>query len=83
MKRLARLYSLKSPSSLTVKQLGLTENAFNYYFTLFDQAAKTGALIDTPPIPVRGNIRNVTNPDNYALGYFFACEVATGTLIIE
>ena len=68
---------------VTVKQIGLSENAYIYYFTLFDQAGKTGALIDTPPIPVRGNILNLTNPRNYALGYFYAAEISEASHTIE
>ncbi len=66
-----------------VRQVGLSENGYNYYFTLFDQAGKTGALIDTPPIPVKGNVRNITNPNEDALGYFYASQVAEGVHIIE
>ena len=66
-----------------VKQIALSSNAYDYYFILFDQAAKTGALIDTPPVPVRGNIRNVSNPDDYALGYFFASQVSEAIHVIE
>ena len=66
-----------------VQQIGLSENAYQYYFTLLDQAGKTGTLIDTPPIPVRGNIRNLTDPDRYALGYFYISEIAEGFHIIE
>ncbi len=66
-----------------VKQLALSENAYDYYFILFDQAAKTGALIDTPPVPVRGNIQNISDPDNYALGYFYASQVSEGVRMIQ
>ena len=66
-----------------VRQIGISETAYNYYFTLFDQAGKTGALIDTPPIPVRGNIINITNPGNEALGYFYASQVAEAIYVIE
>ncbi|MFY0598934.1 MAG: DUF4249 domain-containing protein [Cyclobacteriaceae bacterium] len=65
-------------SQVVVKQMGLSENAYNYYFSLFDQAGKSGSLIDTPPIPVRGNIRNLTDPNKYALGYFYASQIAEG-----
>ncbi|MEM6830455.1 MAG: DUF4249 domain-containing protein [Bacteroidota bacterium] len=70
-------------ASVSVKQLGVSENAYNYYFTLYDQAGKIGALIDTPPIPVRGNIRNLTNPDNFPLGYFYASQVDEKAYVVE
>ena len=70
-------------NEVTIKQIGLSETAFDYYFLLFDQAGKTGQLIDTPPATIRGNIRNVTNPDNYPLGYFGASEISEMSILIS
>ncbi len=61
---------------VSVKQWGISENAFNYFFTLFDQSGRFGGVLDTPPIGVRGNIKNLTNPDNFPLGYFSASQVS-------
>ena len=68
---------------VTVKQWGISEAAFNYYFTLFDQSGRFGGVLDTPPIGVKGNIKNLTNPDNSPLGYFFAAQVSESTYIIR
>lgn len=70
-------------NEVSVRQIALSQNAYKYYLLLFDQAGKTGQLIDTPPAPIRGNIRNVTNPANYPLGYFGASEVSERSIIID
>ena len=67
---------------VVVRQIGLSEQAYQYYFLLFDQAGKTGQLIDTPPATVRGNVRNLTDAQNKPLGYFFAAEVAELNILI-
>lgn len=69
-------------SRVVVKQIGLSENAYQYYYTLFDQAGKTGSILDTPPALVRGNIVNQDDPGNVALGYFYVTEIAKATKTI-
>jgi hypothetical protein len=65
-----------------IRQIGISEQAYRYYFTLFDQEGSRGNL-SAPPAPIRGNIENITNPDNYPLGYFYASEISERELIIE
>jgi len=65
-----------------VRQLSLGKRAYEYHFYLFKQMGDRG-LFDTPPAPIRGNIENRTNQDNYALGYFGASEVSEARLIIR
>lgn len=70
-------------SMTTVKQLALSQNAFTYYYSIFDQAGKNGSILDTPPAAIRGNIVNLTHPEDYPLGYFYATEVDDATIVIE
>jgi len=65
-----------------VRQLSLTKLAYDYHYYLFKQLGDRG-LFDTPPAPIRGNIENITNPENYALGYFGASEISEARLIIR
>jgi len=65
-----------------IRQMGLSEYAYKYYFALFDQEGTRGNL-SSPPAPIRGNVENLTNPDNYALGYFYAAEISQREIIIE
>lgn len=67
---------------VSVQQIGLSRNAYSYYFTLYDQLGRLGAALDTPPVPIRGNIRNLTNPDNFPLGYFLVSEFDEKTHVI-
>lgn len=66
-----------------VRQIGLSKAAYDYYYLIFTETGKTGQLFDTPPATIRGNVANVTNPDNYALGYFGAHEVSEGKIVVE
>ncbi len=65
-----------------IRQIALSEFAYKYYFALFDQEGSRGGLT-APPAPIRGNIENLTNPDRYALGYFYASEIDEEELIVN
>lgn len=65
-----------------IRQIGLSEFAYRYYFAIYDQEGSRGNL-SAPPAPIRGNIQNITNPDNYALGYFYAAEISEKEIIIK
>lgn len=65
-----------------IRQIGISKNAFDYYFLLFDQTGRTGQLVDTPPAPVRGNIRNLSDPENHPLGYFNVNQVSEKRILI-
>jgi hypothetical protein len=65
-----------------VRQISLSEFAYKYYFAIFDQEGSGGGL-STPPVAIRGNIENLTNPDRYPLGYFYASEVSKATLMVK
>lgn len=65
-----------------VRHIGISKNNYDYLFLLFEQTGQTGQLIDVPPALIRGNIRNLTNPTDIALGYFGANEVDEEILVI-
>jgi hypothetical protein len=65
-----------------IKQIALSEFAYKYYFAIFEQEGSRGGL-STPPAPIRGNIENLTNPDRYPLGYFYASEISIGRLEVQ
>lgn len=60
-----------------VRQLGISEEAFRYYFVLFEQTTSGGGPFSTPPASVRGNVANLTDPGHRALGFFLASSVAS------
>ncbi len=56
---------------VTIKILGIDERYFNYASILIEQSEQEGGdPFQTPPVKVKGNIVNITNPDNKPLGYF-------------
>ena len=65
-----------------VRQIALSEFAYRYYFAIFDQEGSGGGL-STPPAAIRGNVENLTNPDKYPLGYFYASEISVARLNAE
>lgn len=64
---------------VTVRQIGLSEQSFRYYFALSDQTTNDGSPFAATPASVRGNVANRTRPEHRALGYFMAGEVAQAT----
>ena len=45
---------------------------FSYLQLLREQTLQVGGLFDAPPAPIVGNIYRDGNPDDFALGYFYA-----------
>ncbi len=69
--------------TIRVEQLTITEDHFLYLNLVFNQTAFRGGLFDTPPAPIRGNVRSVDDGNIYALGYFYAAGMAEKTLVME
>lgn len=67
----------------TVKHIGLSKAQYDYLFLLLEQTGQTGQLFDVPAAPIRGNVRNLTNVNKPALGYFGASQVDERSLVIQ
>jgi hypothetical protein len=63
-------------STVLMRQIGLSERMYRYYFAFSDQVSADGSPFAVPPASVRGNVSNVTDPSRFPLGYFHAAEVA-------
>lgn len=55
---------------------GITEEYYNYMSILLSQTGPGGGPFETQPATVKGNIINLTKPENYPLGYFRISEVS-------
>jgi hypothetical protein len=56
--------------SMLVKQYSLSDQAFIYFDQLSINNSQEGGLYETQPLAIRGNMMNLTNPENEVLGYF-------------
>ncbi len=74
---------MRPGDSVQVQQLSITESYYDFLAVLFEQTAFIGGLFDPPPAPIRGNIRNVDDPNDYGLGYFNASDIDVAAIVIE
>lgn len=58
-----------------INLLGLSEQYYNYIQLLIQQSGGAGGPFSTTPAEIKGNCINMTNPENYAFGYFRLSEV--------
>jgi len=75
---------LKTGEQITVSHFGISKTYANYLNILISIAGSSnGAPFQSPSATVRGNIINITNFDNYALGYFSLSEIDSKNYIIQ
>ena len=72
---------LEEGDILTVEQLSINEEAQDFLNRIQQLTSGVGGLFDTPPDPVRGNITNTTDEENYALGFFGASSVVQESVV--
>ena len=63
-------------STVLMRQVGLSERMYRYYFAFSDQVSSDGSPFAVPPSSIRGNVSNITDPSRFPLGYFHAAEIA-------
>lgn len=75
-----RLYSI--PDTVEIVQEMISKAAYEFLTQLRNQTGFVGSPFDTPPVPIRGNVHNLSNPDKYALGFFGAAGVDRAEVIV-
>lgn len=68
-------------STVLMRQVGLSERMYRYYFAFSDQVSADGSPFAVPPASIRGNVSNLTDPARFPLGYFLVAEVSEATVI--
>ncbi|HVX49446.1 MAG TPA: DUF4249 domain-containing protein [Chitinophagaceae bacterium] len=66
---------------IQLKQMSLTRQAYEFWKLYGEQTTRTGSILDPLPAPIQGNIYNVNDSTELALGYFEASDVSTIKLI--
>ena len=75
---------LSSGDEVTIRNYGISERFYDFMFLLLQQNGEVdGGPFETQPATVRGNCMNITNPDNFPLGYFRLSEVDEFIYVIE
>ncbi len=68
---------------LTIYQHVITEEAYNFFKALNNQANSTGSMFDAPPTELKGNILNIGDPEEKVIGFFEASVVTTKNIRIK
>ncbi len=66
-----------------IAQYSITSEAFVFWKKLQEQATRTGTTTDPLPSAVEGNVYNVNNPNQLALGYFEASSISHTKFILS
>ncbi|WP_417236991.1 DUF4249 domain-containing protein [Bizionia paragorgiae] len=75
---------LEAGDILTIRNYGISEQCFDYMSILLQQSDQAGGgPFQVQPATVRGNCINVTNPDNFPLGYFRLSQAHEVSYIVE
>ncbi|WP_340063478.1 DUF4249 domain-containing protein [Ascidiimonas aurantiaca] len=66
------------------QQLGISEAYYDFLFQVFEQTGNSGVSFvgNPPPASIRGNIINLTDSKNRALGFFYTADVEEQTIMI-
>ncbi len=75
---------LSAGDVVIIRNHGISKQFYNYMFILLQQNSQEGGgPFETQPATVRGNCINITNPENFPLGYFRLSEVAELSYTIQ
>ena len=75
-----RLYAI--PDTVEIVQEMISKAAYEFLTQLRNQTAFVGSPFDTPPVPIIGNVHNLSNPDEYVLGFFGAAGLDRAVIIV-
>ena len=67
---------------IDIAQISISREAYQFWKAYQDQQTRTGGILDPLPAAIRGNVYNVADPSDFALGYFSAASVAHKKVIL-
>jgi Domain of unknown function (DUF4249) len=65
-----------------IEQHTLSREAYQFFSLLKNQIGINGDIFDPPPATLRGNMINLTNPDENVIGYFRASDVSVDSMFL-
>jgi len=69
--------------SLLTKQYSISREAFEFWSNIKKQNSNLGNLYTTQPFQIRGNIKNVHDPEESVLGYFMAAGYSEKRIFVD
>ena len=69
--------------SVEARQYVLSEEAYNFWTSLYKVNQSLGTLFDPQPASVQGNLHSISDPGTPVLGYFDASTVTTSRIFIR
>ena len=73
----------KPGEKVTIEHRSLSKGAYDFLNQVGAQLGSAGSPFEVPPGPIRGNLRNIADQEDYCLGWFGVCEVRRDTLLIR
>ncbi|KPL26561.1 MAG: hypothetical protein AMS23_01315 [Bacteroides sp. SM1_62] len=74
---------LKHLYSILVKQYAIDEPGYVYWDQVRQNNLEQGSMYETQPLPAKGNLVNLTNPEQEVLGYFQVSSVKTNRIFVK
>ena len=74
---------LKEGDQVRIRQFGLSNFGYNYWYLLVLQNTQQGGPFVGTPVNLKGNIYNIENSNNYAFGYFRMSEVSEIEYVVK
>ena len=69
--------------SLLARQIGLSREAYLYWEDMKKNNNQNADLYGKQPVDIKGNIKNITNPEKEVLGFFHASAISELRIFIE
>lgn len=76
-------YRFRDKYMARIYQYAISENAYQFYRLVEQQATIEGSIFDPPPATIRGNFIRFDDPDELVIGYFTAADVAVDSIFIR
>ena len=75
--------SIEVGDTIRVEQYSISENYYEFLNQVWTQTAFIGGIFDPPPAPIKGNIYDVDDPNDFALGFFHASSIKEAETVIK
>jgi hypothetical protein len=69
--------------SMLTKQYSVSKNAYDFWHSIEQQSSNGGSLYSAQPYQIKGNLKNINDPDEPVLGYFTVAGVSENRVFVN